>query len=131
MRRTAFLALLPLAACASVATGPSSLEGTHWQVTAINGRATAPSGNYRLEFARGGIGGRLGCNSMGGRYSIAGETLTVRDLASTLMGCPEPAASFESQGAAVLALPMRITWTSGRELTLSNAAGSLALQRLD
>lgn len=130
MGQLGLLALLPLAACTSIAAGPATLEGTRWQVTAINGRATPPAGDYRLEFERGGIGGRMGCNSMGGRYSIAGEMLTVRDVASTLMACSEPAASFESQGTAVLLSPMRIAWASDRQLTLSNAKGSIALQRI-
>lgn len=130
-RRPALIALLPLAAsCASVVTATASLDGTRWAVTAINGRATPISGDYRLDFTDGGIGGRLGCNSMGGRYSVARETLTVRDLTSTLMGCPEPAASFEAEGSAVLGSPMRLSWSSGRLLTLSNARGSIVLQRM-
>jgi heat shock protein HslJ len=122
------LALL-FAACTSIAADARTFEGTRWQVTAINGRATPAAGDYRIEFKDGGIGGRLGCNSMGGRYSVAGDVMTVRDLASTLMGCPEPAASFETQGFAVLNRPMQMNWISGARLTLSNAAGSITLER--
>ena len=130
MRRIALLGPVALSACASVVTGPATLESTRWAVTAINGRAAPTSADYRLDFADGRIGGRLGCNSIGGRYAIGRETLSVRDLASTLMGCPEPAASFEVEGSAVLASPMRMSWTSGRMLTLSNARGSIVLQRI-
>jgi len=41
---------------------------------------------------------------------------------------PEPSATFEREGAAVLNQPMHITWNGG-SLALSNAAGSIALQR--
>jgi heat shock protein HslJ len=46
------------------------------------------------------------------------------------MACPEPAMSFESEGLAVLRQPMRLSWIAGTELTLSNGAGSIALERI-
>jgi heat shock protein HslJ len=64
---------------------------------------------------------------MGGRYRLTGDLLSVSDLASTLMGCPEPAAAFERDGSAVLGQPMRIAFTSNDRMFLSNAAGSIAL----
>jgi heat shock protein HslJ len=78
----------------------------------------------------GGMGARFGCNSMGGRYEMVGGTLTVSDLVSTLMGCSEPAASFEAQGSAVLRQPMQVSFTSFERMGLSNAAGSIALDPL-
>ena len=57
---------------------------------------------------------------------IVGGTLTVTGLTQTLMGCPEPAASFESQGAAVLGQPMQVAFTSNERMSLSNGAGSIA-----
>jgi len=77
--------------------------------------------------ASGAVGARFGCNSMGGQYRLVGDMLTVSDLASTLMGCPEPAATFEREGAAVLGQPMRIAFSSNDRMYLSNAAGSIAL----
>ena len=65
---------------------------------------------------------------MGGKYRLAGDLLTVGDLAQTLMGCPEPASSFESQGAAVLGQPARIAFDSNGRLFLTNAAGSIVLE---
>jgi hypothetical protein len=46
------------------------------------------------------------------------------------MGCPEPAATFERQGSAVLTAPMRIAWSGETRLTLSNDQGSIALERV-
>jgi heat shock protein HslJ len=126
--RIVFSALF-CAACTSVAVDARTFEGTRWHVTAINGRTTPPKGDYRVEFKDGGIGGRFGCNQFGGKYAVRGETLVVRDIASTLMGCPEPAASFETQGFGVLNAPMRLKWSSDRRLTLSNSAGRIELSR--
>ena len=104
-----------------------SLDGTRWHVALVNGRPTPAAGDYSMSFANGQIGARVGCNSMGGRYSLTGRTLTVSDLASTLIGCPEPAATFESQASRVLARPMQVEVAPGGRVVLSNAAGSISL----
>jgi heat shock protein HslJ len=96
-------------------------------VTAINGRSTPANGEYRLDFNGGQISGRFGCNGWSGSYSVAGDTLTAGQVRSTMMACPDPAMSFESQGLAVLQQPMRFGSTRGK-LTLSNRAGSIALE---
>jgi heat shock protein HslJ len=98
-------------------------------VTAINGRSTPANGEYRLDFNGGQISGRFGCNGWSGSYSVAGDTLTAGQVRSTMMACPDPAMSFESQGLAVLQQPMRFSSTRGK-LTLSNRAGSIALERV-
>ena len=125
----AALAAIAAGACTSLNYQSNQLEGTNWRVAAVNGRPTPGVGDYSLRFERGSIGARFGCNSMGGRYLLAGQTLTVSELASTLMGCSEPAATFESQGGAVMTRPMRVEFTSGTSLTLSNAAGAITLER--
>lgn len=130
--RFAIVAAAMLAACAPA--GPpggapiTDLSGTSWRVTLVNGRPTPNTGDYSMRFEDGGIGARFGCNSMGGRYRLTGDLLTVGDLAQTLMGCPEPAGTFESQGAAVLGQPARIAFDSNERLFLSNAAGSIVLE---
>ena len=125
-----FAAAAALAGCTSMATTSVSLDGTRWQVTAIDGRATPRTDVYRMEFKDGQAGGRFGCNHFGGQYSATGETLTVTNTTSTLMGCPEPAPTFEREGLAVLQQPMAINWSSGSRLTLTNGVGSIALERL-
>ena len=111
------------------APSSASLSGTSWRVVQVNGRPTPAASDYSLRFEVDRVGARFGCNHMGGRYRRAGDALSVTDLAQTLMGCPEPANTFESQGAAVLGQPMRIAFGSNARLILSNAAGSLALER--
>jgi heat shock protein HslJ len=109
----------------------ADLGGTDWQVVAVNGRQTPAPGDYSLHFGRDGrFGARFGCNSMGGTYRIAGGTLIVGNLNQTLMGCPDPAASFESQGAAILGQPMQVAFTSNERMSLSNGAGSISADPL-
>ena len=126
--RTAVLALA-CAACTSIAVDERTFEGTSWRVTAIDGRATPANGEYRMEFKGGQISGRFGCNGWGGSYAVTGATLTASQVRSTLMACPEPGMSLESQGLAVLLQPMRATESGNATLMLSNSAGSIELKR--
>ena len=78
----------------------------------------------------------MGCNSFGGAYRVAGDVMTTGPMAMTQMACAsaldEPVPSLmdlEGMAHAVLGQPMRMTWKSGRQLTLSNAAGSLELEQ--
>ncbi|MGI8611798.1 MAG: META domain-containing protein [Sphingomicrobium sp.] len=103
--RTLILALglaTALQSCAAAPLAPAPithLASTTWRVVAVDGRSTPSVGDYSMRFdASGAVGARFGCNSMGGQYRLVGDMLTVSDLASTLMGCPEPAATFEREG---------------------------------
>ena len=127
--RATILAAL-LSGCTSVASTNATLEGTEWQVMAIDGQPTPRTETYRMQFKDGQEGGRFGCNHFGGQFSARGSTLTVTNTTSTLMGCPEPAATFEREGLSVLQQPMAMQWASDRRLTLSNSAGSIALERV-
>ena len=120
---------LACASCTSIAVTRASLDGTSWRVAAIDGQATPAVGNYSMSFTGGSVAARFGCNSIGGRYVASGETLTTSEVRSTLMGCPEPSATFEREGSAVLGSAMRIDWSGSGRLTLSNSAGSIALER--
>ena len=129
-RRFASLVAIAVAGCAMTPAPLADLSGTRWRVVQVNGQATPAQGDYSMRFEGGGIGARFGCNSMGGRYRVTADVLTVTDLASTLMGCPEPAATFEREGSAVLQQPMRMAFSSNERMFLSNAAGSIALDPL-
>ena len=134
LRGLAIAAMLASAGCAVAPLAPApitELGGTNWRVVAVDGRPTPAAGDYSMRFdARGGVSARFGCNSMGGQYRLTGDLLTVSNLASTLMGCPEPAGTFERDGAEVLGQPMRIAFSSNERMYLSNAAGSIALDPL-
>jgi heat shock protein HslJ len=130
-RLLALAAILASAGCAASPPAPApitELAGTSWRVVAVDGQPTPAVGDYSMRFdASGGLGARFGCNSMGGQYRLTGDVLTVSNLASTLMGCPEPAATFEREGSEVLGQPMRIAFSSNDRMYLSNAAGSISL----
>ena len=118
------------AACAPVAPPIVTFAGSPWRIVAVNGRATPATSDYSMRFVSGQLSARFGCNHMGGRYRISGGLLVVGDVSQTLMGCPEPASTFEQQGGAVLGRPMRIAESTSGRVTLINEAGSIALERL-
>ena len=129
-RAVAVAVAVAAAGCTSVVADARTFEGTNWRVTAIDGQPT-PAG-LSLSFSGGQLGGYLGCNRFSGPYRVAGNMLTVQTMAMTQMACvsatDEPLPTFEPAGLAILSRPMRIIWRSGRELTLSNPAGSIALE---
>ena len=114
---------------------PLTIAGTAWQVRSVNGSQPPSKGDYSIRFdGDGRLAAKFGCNSMGGSYSSNGSTLTVSDLMQTLMGCPEPAATFESEGSAVLRTPMEMSRSASDRapyeyLSLKNVAGEIILMR--
>jgi heat shock protein HslJ len=124
------LALLAFAcaACTSIAADARTFDGTRWQVTAINGRSTPRTG-YFVSFSATRISARFGCNAIGGDYRIAGNLLIANDLASTLMGCPEPAATLEQAGMRVLDYPAKIVWHGDGRIALRGDGGAIELER--
>jgi heat shock protein HslJ len=133
--RTTALALA-CAACTSIAIDARTFEGTRWRVTAVNGRATPSLGRFRVEFRRDSFAARFGCNTASGSYSIEGTLVRPGLVAITQMSCietrpaPVPIMTWEKWGSSVISRPMRMDWRSGRHLVLSNAAGSIELDRL-
>jgi heat shock protein HslJ len=123
------LALL-CAACTSIAADQRTFEGTRWRVIAIDGRPTPTTGEYEIAFSSGRVSARFGCNSIGGTYAVAADTVTTSGLISTMMACGDPADSFEHAGSAVLNVPMRTGWSSSQRLRLSNSAGSIDLEHI-
>ena len=127
------VAALALASCAPTAdTIPSqraSVEG-RWQVVEVKRLATPATADYFISFEKGQLAARLGCNHMGGSYRQVGAVIHAGDIASTLMGCPEPAATFERDAGAILSQPMSVSWISRDRLELSNRAGGMKLVRL-
>ena len=124
----ALVTAFALGACAAPPPPPlADLTGTDWRVVSVNGGPT-PSSDYSMRFGAGGaFGAKFGCNAMGGEYRMTGGTLTVRNLNQTLIGCPEPSATFEREGSAILQQPMQVAFTSNERMSLTNAAGSIAL----
>jgi heat shock protein HslJ len=124
------LACAAVAGCATVPADGGSLENSRWRVVALSGQTTPADGDYRLSFENGRIAGRFGCNQLSGSYHVTGQVLVTEQIASTRMGCPEPAATLESRGLAVLQQPLQFTMAPGPRLALRNAIGLIELERL-
>ena len=128
------IAALAIAGCTPVAQGippkAASVDGTRWRVVEIKRQATPASDLYRLSFENGQLGARFGCNHMGGPYRQVGNVIHVGQVASTLMGCPEPAGTLERDAGAILSQPMSISWTGRDTLELTNRTGGMKLVRI-
>ena len=125
------LTMLALAGCAFTIPIRPSLEGSRWQVRAINGQVLPPTPNYQVEFRNGRLEGRLGCNRFTGIYSLGAETITFSLSGVTEMACDAAATAHETAGLAALRQPLRIFWTDlGARLELTSSTGSLDLRRI-
>ena len=120
-----------------MAVDARTLAGTRWQVTAINRHPTSLTDRYRMSFETSrNFSVRFGCNSGGGHYRVTGSSLApVGPVIATQMACapmtagPDPM-TFEHWGFAVASHAMSMHWVDGRHLILSNASGSIELERL-
>lgn len=104
------------------------LERTRWRVAAIDGRATPRDGDYSISFDSGRISARFGCNRIGGNYAQNRSTLTVSNILSTKMACPEM--GWETRGLAVLGEVLSILPQGPNRLDLNGSAGTLTLERM-
>lgn len=107
-----------------------ALVGVTWRLdTLISGEAASsvPEGvtaSLLVEGDRASV--NLGCNRGMGQALVDGDALTIRQLATTKMACPEPAAGVEAAFSTLLAGP--VTWViDGERLTLTSADGASGL----
>ena len=81
----AILLLLLSACCGGSLSDP--LNGTAWNLTAINETPALVNTAVTAEFNGGKIGGSSGCNSYGGAYKASGKKITTDSIVMTLMAC--------------------------------------------
>lgn len=115
--------------CGGGTIATTGLAGTSWSVVSLNGRMPSGGGDYYVRFSDKAISARFGCNAMGGQYRLNGDHLAVADLSSTLMGCPEPAATFERDAGLLLRSSIRVERIGGERMRLVGEAGTLELKR--
>lgn len=115
--------------CGGGTIAPNTLAGTSWAVVSINSRPTPGGAGYYIQFSDKSLSAKFGCNAMGGAYKTNGDHLAVGDLEQTLMGCPEPAATFEREGSDVLRSNVRVEKIGGERLRLVSEAGAIELKR--
>lgn len=91
--RTAVRALLAAVLITAVAGCMSSadvLAGRHWTLASINGNA--PAAPASIDFAaKGTLTLDTGCNTGSATFTLRGNRLVAKDLALTLLGCPDNA----------------------------------------
>lgn len=124
--------MLALAGCAFTIPIRPSLEGSRWQVRAINGEAMPATPTYHIEFGGGRISGRFGCNRFSGPYSLGTEAILVGGFETTEIGCDATTMAHEAAGLAALrGRVLRIFWTDlGARLELTSPTGSLDLRKI-
>jgi heat shock protein HslJ len=73
--------------------GDTTLAGPVWVLDSLPGIASIAGSGGRMPELRfgadGNAGGFSGCNSMGGPYTVSGDSLTFGPLAMTMMACDE------------------------------------------
>ena len=80
------------------AGAPTSLEGTSWVLTSLNGSSPIAGSEITLAFQGGQGTGSAGCNSYFGSYTVEGaDKLTFSAIASTEMACLEPEGLMEQE----------------------------------
>lgn len=111
----------------SGASPAPSIDGKIYVSTDIQGAVLVPGSRIQLTFNRGEVNAHAGCNSMGGRYTIAGDRFSATQLSSTAMGCEAPLMQ-QDQWLALFLNDAKIA-LAGDTLTLDN--GQVRLTLLD
>lgn len=115
--------------CGGGTIAASTIAGTSWTVVSVNGKPAPGGGDYFVRFGDRQISAKFGCNSMGGDYRLNGDHLAVGNLQQTLMGCPEPSATFEREASALFRSNIRVEKIGGERLRLVSEAGTIELRR--
>jgi len=108
------------------AAGASALQANTWRLQSLPGKDGKDLGAARqpltVRFEAGRVSGFSGCNRLVGSYAVENDTVTLSQLAGTMMACPEPAMALESAFRAALGGPLRFS-IDGDRLTLKPASG--------
>ena len=103
----------------------AGLEGKTWRLVSINGQPVIPNSQAMVKFEGGKLSGNSSVNSIGGSYQVRGTTLTLSDLASTLMASADPALN-QQETAMLGILQGQLSFTvNGNQLELASAQGKL------
>lgn len=122
-----FIALtFVLAACGD--SGANDLRGTAWELASLSGSGLLPGTSITIEFSDDGVSGSAGCNHYWGSYQVSGNSLTMSDVFSTEMGCPEPLGILEQEGVYLAALNVGDSYQfAGDQLEIFDEVGKRVL----
>jgi uncharacterized membrane protein len=115
--------------CGGGTIAANSLAGTSWAVIAVNGKPAPVQADYFVRFSDKVLSAKFGCNSMGGEYRLNGDHLSVAAMQQTLIGCPEPSATFEREAGVLFRSNIRVEKIGGERLRLVSEAGTIELRR--
>jgi heat shock protein HslJ len=120
-------ALLSAAGCGG-SSSAASLDGTSWRLTGWTLSSLDPASfTITAKFVGGQISGSSAVNTYSGPYKAGpGEAFSVGDLASTMMGGPEPAMRAEKAYLTLLAQAKSYK-LDGATLTLFDQSGNQSL----
>jgi heat shock protein HslJ len=126
MKALTAMIILACAGCAGTGAGQVELQGSQWVLAELEGEPVTPVGERGAGFLRfegnsDRFAASAGCNSMGGKWTVDGETLTFSQVVSTLMACQEPLMTRERQLSEALS---GTTTFRSREGRLELVAGS-------
>lgn len=122
---------LSLAACAG-REDASGLRGYSWKLVSYgpvnNPTPAVPDARTGLIFGEGGqLSGNVGCNSLGGAYTVRGSQITFEQIVSTMMACSEPL--MQQEGAVFSMLSGTVTFKiEGSTLAIYDKGGTNALR---
>lgn len=124
--------LLVLTACATpspAAPNPSggtsaSLDGTSWDVTAINGTAPVPGARQpSMSFTHDTMSGTTGCNYLNAGYTLNGSSITFSPGAQTAMACSDDVMKQEQAFTSALAKVAKLAG-DGSTMQLQDGTGA-------
>ena len=127
----AIAAVVVLTSCEDGVTNPSDLGG-EWRLESLRlaGGAELPppaTGRFTLRLeADGQAFVRADCNGCGGRYVLGGDTVTLSQMACTLIACPN--APFDTQYLGLLDGTSSFD-VEGDLLTITSSRGTLRFRR--
>lgn len=108
-------------------TTRGELDGRSFVSSQVTGSHTlVPGSTITLAFEGGSLSANAGCNSMAGRYTLAGGKLTAPQLASTMMACDQALMDQDTWLAQFLASGPAYALT-GDTLTLTGATDTVVL----
>jgi putative lipoprotein len=104
----------------------TALEHTYWKLTTLGAEVIhTPAGarEVYLQLRNGEMSGFSGCNSLGGRYAVKADQLTLTQVASTMMYCEGPGMQIERALYAAVGRVARYR-IEGQTLELLDVAGA-------
>jgi len=105
--------------CGGRVLPPAALNGTHWRIVSMDGQAVPADRPAELQFDNNRVSGTIGCNRLMGSFTSDGVRLTVSQLASTMMACPDATMQRETRLRTLLGQSLAIRFNDRGRLELT------------